>query len=404
MRRRVAITGLGAVSPYGLGMKTMMAGLFSGKSSLSPIPEEQKIEHISCHVAGLVPPLEMKIARDIRRSMSPMSIYAWLAAKEALEMAELKERDNAGICVGSTLGSAYEIGAIFRELHKSGNLDQSRSMTFFKIMGHTVASNLAVTLGLGGRTVSPTAACATGLQAIGLAYEMIAFGRSEIMLAGGAEEFSFLASATFDKISVASGERDPQSASRPFDERRSGVVCGEGAAILCLEEMEGALARKAPILAEIRGFGTFAGGNLAMLESGPAEKSMRLAMNDAGLEPEDISYVNAHATGTLMGDRAEGRSIEAIFGDSVPVSSLKSGLGHSLAASGALELAACVEMLKQGKLVGQPGDFRPDRDCGAIRYAKNGETLEGRVILKNSFALGGIYSSLVLSGKTWETR
>lgn len=398
MRRRVAITGMGAVSPFGYGLTAMMDGLYSGRCPLSPIPANQKIEHVDCHVAGLVPPFDAKIPREIKRSMSPMSIFSWLAAKEALESASVHERKNVGACVGSTLGSGREIEAIFRELHSSGNLDQSRSMTFFKIMGHTVASNIAISLGLGGRTISPTSACATGLQAIGMAYEMIAFGRSEIMLAGGAEEFSFLASATFDKIGVASRETDPHKASQPFDERRIGVVCGEGAGIMCLEEMESAKSRGARILGEIKGFATLAAGNLAMLEAEPAEECMRMAIADAGMKPEDISYVNAHATGTRMGDIAEGKSIESIFGTKAPVSSLKSGLGHTLAASGSLELAACIEMARRNSLVGQPYGFMPDRECGHIRYAQSGEPLGGKAILKNSFALGGIYSSLVVTG------
>lgn len=397
MRRRVAITGLGAVSPYGYGVDALMDGLTEGKPALSHIPEELKIKNVDCHVAGLVPPSEISIPREIRRGMSPMSIYAYRAAREALSNAGLVDEKHIGVCVGSTLGSGMAIASIFEDLHKKGHLDHVRSMEFFKIMGHSVASNLALALALEGRTISPTAACSTGLQAIGIAYETIAHGMEECMLCGGAEEFSFLATATFDKIGAASHAQDPYEASRPFDRRREGIVCSEGAGILCLEELNHARERNAPILGEIVGFSTSAFPGMALLELAGAKKSMLFALKDANLDPESIGYINAHATATVAGDMAEGLAIEEIFGDRVPVGSLKAHIGHSLAASGALETIASLRMLINGSLIGMIENHDADPACGRLRFAKSDEILTKKPILKNSFALGGVYSSLVIS-------
>lgn len=391
------ITGLGAVTPYGLGAGAMFEGLLSGDSAVSRIPDSQKIPHIECHIAGIVPKLEAGIPREIRRAMSPMSVYAWLAAKEALEAAGLSGGGDIGVAISSTLGSGEAISDIFKTLHERGDLDPVRTMSFFKILGHSVSSNLVCSLGLSGRQISPAAACSTGLQSAGLAYEALAFGRAEIMLAGGAEEFSFLSPASFDKIGAASHERDPARASVPFDRRRAGVVCGEGAGVLVLEELEGALARGAPILAEIAGFATVSSASMARLDREAARRCMALALADAGISPEEIVYVNAHATGTLGGDAAEAWAIADLFRHRPLVSGLKGYMGHTLAAAGAVELAACVKMLQAGVIAGMSGSFEPDAETGALNFAMTGRKLESGYILKNSFGLGGVYSALVIA-------
>lgn len=397
MRRRVAVTGIGIVSPFGAGVQSIFAGLEAGQCALSPIPDGKKGANIDCHVAGLVPEIPVKISRETRRGMSPMSVFAFCAAREAIAMAHLEEERNMGVCLGSTLGSGQEFSVIFDALHKEGNLDHVKSMAFFKIMGHTSASNLALALKLERRILSPTSACSTGVQAIGLAYESIAFGRETRMLCGGTEEFSFLAPATFDKIGAASHALDPQTASLPFDIRRDGIVCAEGAGILCLEEMETARERGANILAEIRGFSTISSSGMALPQSDPARRCMLGAIEDAGISPDEIGYINAHATATLAGDKAEGQAIREIFGSSVPVGSLKGYIGHTLAASGAIESALCVEMMNKNFLVGHRSGFEPDPACGSLNFAETGAHLKKPYILKNGFALGGVYSSLVIS-------
>lgn len=400
-KRRVVITGMGAVSPCGMGLPALIDALKQERRCLSVLPDEQRIPGIDCCLAGLVPPIPQlrQIPRALRRSMSPMSVYALLAAREALARAGLPEDDlpRMGVCMGSTLGSGQELQSLFSSFLSAGNLDAVRTMTFFKIMPHTASTALAGALGLSGRFLNPTAACAAGLQGIGMAFEAIAFGREDRMLCGGAEEYSPLTTATFDKIGAASHAREPEQGSRPFDARRDGIVCSEGAGVLVLEEKELAEARGARIIAEVAGFATAGSArDIAQPSREAIIECMRAALDDAGIAPRDIAYVNAHATATLAGDVAESRAIAALWGDAVPVSSLKGILGHAMAASGALEVIACADMMRHGYRIGCRSDLQPDPACGAVNLAPSSASWAAGPIVKNSFALGGVHASLVL--------
>lgn len=380
----------------------MVSKMKEGRCALSPIPEEEKITGINCHIAGRVPELReaRSIPRELRRTMSPMTIFAYLATREALAQAGFSSDSlpRTGVSIGSTMGSGQELLSLFSSFIPTGNLDTIRTMTFFKIMAHTTSSGIAIAFGLNGRIINPVAACAAGLQGIGLAYETIAFGREDRMICGGAEEYSPLTSATFDKIGAASHTDNAETSSLPFDRRRSGIVCSEGAGILFLEEREHALARGASILAEIVGFSSLSSPtSVASPDAETSASCMKEALTDAGADMQDVVYVNAHATATVSGDQAEGKAIEKLWGDTVPTSSLKEYLGHSLAASGALETAACIAMMQSGTLLSHRSSFQPDPACGAIQYVQPDQTLPRGLIVKNSFALGGIYSSLVLA-------
>lgn len=400
-KRRVVITGMGAISPCGIGLPAMMDALQQERCCLSTVPDDLRIPGMECCLAGLVPPIPdvKRIPRELRRSMSPMSIYALLAAKEALAQAGLPEDDlpRMGVCLGSTMGSGQELHSLFASFIPTNSLDAVRTMAFFKIMPHTASTALAIALGLFGRLLNPTAACAAGLQGIGMAYEAIAFGREDRMLCGGTEEYSPLTTATFDKIGAASHAREAENGSRPFDIRRDGIVCSEGAGVLVLEEKELAEARGARIIAEIAGFATASSPrDIAHPSTETTIECMRAALDDAGLAPRDIAYVNAHATATVAGDVAESQAIAALWGDTVPVSSLKGILGHAMAASGALEVIACADMMRHGHRIGCRSDLRPDPACVGVRLAPSTNKWSAGPIIKNSFALGGVYASLVL--------
>lgn len=401
-KRRVVITGMGAVSPYGVGIGTMWEGLSEQRCALSLLPDSMLVPGLEFRVAGLVPEIGSikAIPREIRRTMSPMSVYAYLAALEALGQAGFDRAalPRIGVSIGSTMGSGQELKSLFGSYIPSGNLDAVRTTAFFKIMSHTAASSLAVSLGLTGRMLNPTAACAAGLQAMGLAYEAIAFGREDRMLCGGTEEYTPLTSATFDKIGAASLSTVPEDASRPFDARRDGIVCSEGAGIFMLEELETALAAGHTPLAEITGFASLSSpSGIAQPDTETTLDCMRAALDDAETLPEQIAYANAHATSTLAGDIGEGLALERLFGSRIPVGSLKGGMGHAMAASGALESAACVRMIRTGMLCPSRDDLVPDPACGALRFARRGERLGSGSILKNSFALGGVYASMVFT-------
>jgi len=402
VKRRVAITGLGAVSPLGVGLPALMDGLERGASGIVRVPALAAVDGLRCQLAGLVPAFEAPdLPRRHRRSMSPMSVFAYLACREALAMAGLEvesARDSLCLILGSTVGSPQTLEAFFADYLPARSLSAIKSTTFFKAMGHAAAANVSQALGLAGPLLAPTAACATGCLAVGLAYDLIAGGRQEMILAGGTDEFHPLVPATFDIMNAASVgfNHSPDQAPRPFDRRRDGVVCAEGAGVLLLEAMDAALARGAKVLAEITGYASSADvSHIAHPEAAAIERCLRLALRDAAVAPGEVDYVNMHATGTLSGDVAEARAVASVFGPDVPVSSLKGHLGHTMAASGALELAASVEMARRGRLAPTRNLSDVDPDCAGLAHLQEPACRAVSTVVKNNFALGGVNAVIV---------
>jgi len=402
--KRVVITGMGAVSPYGRGVDTLLNSLIEGKSGIRRAEELVAIRGLRCRVAGLVPHIDpQEIPRKYRRSMSNMSIFAVLACSEALQQAGLGAEACAGgqmgVAIGSTTGSIQATQEFFENFLTTGGLEQMKSTVFFKIMNHSCAANISKVLGLTGRILSPSAACATGCQALGYGYEMIAFGRQQYMLCGGADEFHALTAGAFDILNAASVKfnEQPHRTPRPFDRDRDGVVCSEGSGIILLESLDSARKRGVPILGEIIGFSTVSDPkSIANPDADSIEWCMREALNDAGLEPQQIDYINAHATATVQGDVAESVAIYKLFGNNTPVSSFKGHLGHTLAASGSLELCALVGMLERQCLIPTLNLDNVDESCKHIRHVEMLQTAKLQTAIKNNFALGGVNSSLVI--------
>ena len=401
-KQRVVVTGMGVVSPFGEGTSLLWNQLKAGACALKKV-DVSSVSNLLCSVAGTAPKInEKKISRLFRRTMSPMSIYAGLAAWEALDQAGLLQQDTMprmGVSIGSTLGSPFAMEEFFQEYITAKTVDGVRSTAFFKAMSHTVASNVAILCGCQGRLLAPSCACASGLAGIGLAYEAIAAGKEQLMLCGGADERHVPTAATFDRMGIASHEQDPLAASRPFDAERSGLVVSEGAGVLVLESLESARGRHAPVLAEISGYASIASpGNIAHPDASRMQACMQEVLDDAGLHPKDIDYVNAHATATQQGDAAEGQAVEQLFGPyAVPVSSLKGHLGHTMGASGSIEAIACIKMLNFDILLKTHGIKHIDSHCGRITHIRDTLSCPVDHILKNAFALGGVYASLILS-------
>ena len=271
-------------------------------------------------------------------------------------------------------------------------------MQFFQCLSHTVAMNLAQYLGLQGVLLSTNAACASGLQAIGTAFDLIRSGRQDAVFCGGAEELHPTVTGSFDMLMAASTEYNdrPDEASRPFDAARDGLVCGEGAGILLLEERDRALERGAPVYAEVLGFHTCSGGShISESHREGIGRCMAGALDDAGCAPADVDYVSAHATATRQGDGEEAAAIGALLGDRVPVSSLKGHLGHTLGASGAIELIAAISGLRKGEIFPTRNLTCVAEECRGIRHVTALEPTSARCLMKNSFAFGGINASLV---------
>ena len=402
--KRVVITGVGAVSPFGRDAAALVDGLLAGRSAVRVAQEMERIGGLRTRVVASVTGVDPKeIPRKHRRSMSPMSIFATLACQEALAQAGIRpaelEDGRLGLAIGSTVGSTQASEDFFRDFFIDNSLERMKSTLFFQIMNHSVAANVAQALEITGRLLAPASACSTGCQAIGYGYEMLACGRQEMMLCGGADEFHPLTAAVFDIMNAASVRFNdsPGRTPRPFDRDRDGVVCAEGAGVMLLETLDSALGRGAEILGEIGGFATISDpSNIANPDSAAMERCMRLALADAGLRPDEVDYVNAHATATAQGDVAESEAIGRLFGSSVPVSSYKGHMGHAMAASGSLELIAALVLMRKGRLVPTLNLENVDPACGGIRHPSAIEEAPVAVTLKNNFALGGVNSSIVV--------
>ncbi len=401
--RRVVVTGMGAVSPFGLGVSTLVRSLNEGQSAIRRVPELETVQGLRCRIAGQAPELDAsRIPRRFRRFMTPMSLFALLACEEALQQAQMpqawRSSGRLGLAVGATIGSPRATGDFYEDYLQDHSIERTKSTFFFKIMGHTCAANAAQALGICGRVLAPAAACASAGQAIGLGLEAIALGRQDAMLCGGAEELHPLTVSTFDILGAASTgcNHKPHTAPRPFDVGRDGTVCSEGAGILLLEALDSALERGALPLAEVLGFASSNDArNISSPDSASIEACMREALEHARLRPEDVHSVNAHATATEQGDMAEGLAIERLFGTDIPVTSLKGHMGHSLAASGGLESAAVVRMLTDGLLPPARNLETIDQRCGNLHHVRKPMRTNPGVIIKNNFALGGVNTSLV---------
>jgi 3-oxoacyl-[acyl-carrier-protein] synthase II len=401
--KRVAITGIGVVSPFGNGVPALMEGIEGGRSAVRRMDGWERYIGLQSLVGA---PVEMRdekrIPRQKRRSMGRMSVFAAQAADEALADAgiELSGEDpwRVGCVIGSTMGSAKSINDAFEIMLPDRDLSRLNSTMFFQCMSHTAAANVAQYLGLNGAVMAPAAACASALHAIGTGSDLIRLGRQDVLLCGGAEELHPTVTGSFDILfATSTGYNDaPGKTPRPFDKDRDGLVCGEGSGILVLEDYERAVRRKARIYAEVAGFCTTANGlHVSQSNRDSMVACMRQALAEAGVKAEEVDYINAHATATVQGDQEEAEAIRDIFGDSVPVSSLKGYIGHTLGAAGAIELIATLRMMQDGVIHPTLNLDAVAPDCEGIRHVRR--PLEKRLstVLKNGFAFGGINAALV---------
>lgn len=406
-RRRVAITGIGLVAPLGDDLDTFMTRLYKGDSSIVRVPEWENDSGLATRVGSIVPHFDGKnIPRTQRRSMSRVSMLAVTATGKAIRDADLSEEivknERTGIAYGSTMGGTSAIEHYYRNvLTTNSYCEGTTSTTFLQIMSHTCAANIAIAFGIQGRVVASCVACAASTQAIGFGYEAIRHGLMDRMICGGAEELHVAVAGVFDVLRATSVKYNdrPQLTPKPFSKDRDGIVVGEGAGTVVLEDMEQARARGARIYGEVRGFFTNTDSNHMTNPSVDGmEKVMKGALRDAGLSPSDVDYVNAHGTATTIGDIAESRAIERVVGRDVPVSSLKGHFGHLMGACGVVESIACLGMMRDGQLVPTLHLNEVDAECAPVAYLKDRpRPSAARTILKNSFAFGGINASLVIT-------
>lgn len=405
MNRRVVVTGCGVVSPIGNSVNELTDALVRGRHGIRFMPEWDAIPDMQSRLGGAVSGLDLMshYPRRKRRTMGLVALYATYATEQAVAQAgipsEVLTSGRCGLAYGSTTGSSQALedfcGPLFTQ-HTMRGLDSS---AYLKFMTHTCAANLASTLGIRGRVIPAISACTSGSQSIGFAYEAIKFGLQDAMIAGGAEELHYATAVTFDLLmatSIRYNER-PDRSPRPFDTQRDGLVVGEGAATVILESYEHAKARGATILAEIVGYGTNCDG---LHMTAPREEGMRAAMElslaDAKAHPTDIDYVNAHGTGTEVGDIAESQATHSLFQREVPISTLKGYMGHTLGACGAIELVSCIQMMREGFLAPNRNLDEVDPRCAKLGYLREPVRRSPRMIMTNNFAFGGVNTSILL--------
>lgn len=407
--KRVVVTGLSSITALGNTWDSVFARMRAGETATRHMPEWEGYPELRPKMAAPITDFEKPahFSRKVTRSMGRVALLAVTSAENAIEDAGLKDdpllkEGGFGVAYGSSVGSCDDLGLFARSLAKPADAPTDAN-TFLRLMPHTTAVNIGVYLGLRGRIIPTSSACTSGSQGIGYAYEAIKWGKQRGMVAGGAEELCASDALIFDTLYAASLKNDtPQLTPRPFDAGRDGLVVGEGAGTLILEELESALARRARIYAEVLGFGTNTdGAHVTKPMHETMEVAMRLALEDAQLQPSDIGYVNAHGTATEQGDIAETQATSRVFGPHVPVSTVKGHLGHTLGACGAIEAWLAIGMLHRRWYppTAQLADVDPR--CGALDYIKgSGRELLCDTVMSNNFAFGGINTSLIF--RKWQ--
>ena len=402
--RRVVVTGMGGVSALGEDWPTIRARMAKGETAVRTMAEWDRFHGINTRLAAPVTGFseESRYPRKKTRTMGPVSRMAVYATEKALNDAALLNDPfvrggRVGIAYGSSFGSPAPVIA-FAELMTQGASKTLNATSYIQMMSHTAAVNIGLFYGVTGRIIPTSSACTSGSQAIGYAYEAIKWGKADAMIAGGAEELDVTESAVFDTLFATSTRNDrPHTSPRPYDRDRDGLVIGEGAATLVLEERERALARGANIHAEIVGFACNSDGNhVTQPQAGTMEIALRMALEDAGVSADAIGFVNGHGTATEWGDIAETAATHAVFGPRAPIHSLKSYFGHSLGACGALEAWLGIEMMREGWFAPTANLDNVDERCAELDYIMGeGRRIDTEFLMSNNFAFGGINTSLV---------
>ena len=406
--RRVVVTGVGAVTPIGTAADGLWSGLASRRSAVRVVTRFDPAPFRS-RIAAEIPDFRPQDHLDAKR-MRRLDRFSQLAvscARLALADAELRlegeNRDRFGAMMGSALGGVAFAEAQVPKYLAEGprGLDASLALAVFP---GAASCNIAIEFGLTGPNATNAMSCASGTIAVGEAFHVVRDGRADVMLAGGAEApLAPLTFAAFSNIRAMSTRNDdPATASRPFDAERDGFVMGEGAAVLVLEERARALARGAPVYAEVVGH-AYTNDAYHMTAPRPdgrqAARAMRLALEDAGATPAEVGYVNAHGSSTPLNDSTETLAIKQVFGDHayrLAVSGTKGYYGHALGASGAIEAAICALALQRGWLPPTINLQRPDPACDLDCLPGDGRTAAPEVVVSNSFGFGGVNATLVL--------
>ena len=406
MSRRVVVTGLGAVTPIGLNVDDFWDSVKAGKIGFDRITKFDTTDY-KCHIAAELKDFNPQdfMDRKAAKRMEPFSQYAVAAAKEAIEDSglDISKEDPymVGCAIGSGIGSLQAMERETQKLHEKGP-GRVNPLLVPLMICNMAAGNVSIQFGLKGKSINDVTACATGTNTIGEAYRSIQYGEADVMVAGGTEgSVCPIGIAGFTALTALSTVDDPAKCSLPFDKNRSGFVMGEGAGVVILEELEHAKARGAKIYAEVAGYGCSSDAyhiTSPQEDGAGAARVMTNAMNDAGVVPADVKYINAHGTGTHHNDLFETRAIKLAFGDEaadLKINSTKSMIGHLLGAAGAVEFITCVKEIQDGFIHKTVGYETPDEEID-LNYCKESYEEPVEYALSNSLGFGGHNASILL--------
>jgi 3-oxoacyl-[acyl-carrier-protein] synthase II len=407
MSRRVVITACSAITPIGHTKEDIVNSLVHGISGVKPLREDDLLSrYIHSKVFGTVDyPIAYDFKRVYRKTMGPVAYYACQVAKEVFETAGLDSdfmtSGRLGVAFGSIHGSPTVQRGIYKTFFGGDRSEYAAigAVDYLKSMVHTTAVNITKMFGITGRVISSSTACTTSSQSIGYGYEAVKYGMQDAMLCGGADEYDTTTVAVFDNLLACSTgfNETPHLTPRPFDVSRDGLVVGEGAGAVLLEEYEFAKKRGAHILAEVLGFAcNNNGGDLILPNLNGITQTIRLCLQDASLPATAVDLVSAHATATKMGDVIEAQAIHAVYKDSPQVIALKSYMGHTMATCGAIETILILYMMAEGFIAPTLNLHEIDERCGMIRHVQKLVEQNIRIAAIQNFAFGGVNTSLII--------
>lgn len=411
-KRRVVVTGGGMVSALGRDWETAYTNLKACKNKIRYMPEWERYTKMNTRMACPYDEELPKLPRKKIRGMGRVALLSLVSTQDALKMAGLMKEDEddvidelkngrTGIAYGTCMGSMEAIGDL-AEMIRTGDSSHLNSQTYIKAMPQTSACNLSVYYQIRGRVIITDTACTSGSQSIGYGYEAIEDGRQDMMICGGSEELSAPDAAIFDTLGATSVQNDkPTENPKCWDANRDGLIIGEGAGTLILEDLEHAVKRGAKIYCELVGFATNSDGtHITSPNSETQAKCLEMAIEDAGITKEDIAYVNAHGTATPHGDISESEAVYKVFNRPIPISSTKSYIGHILGACGAVESWLTINMMNEGWFHPNVNLKEVDPQCAPLDYITgDGRNIDATYVMANNFAFGGVNTSLIF--KKW---
>lgn len=407
MNRRVVITSQASITPIGDNKKKIVHSLLQGVSGVKELRSDELLsEFIHSRVFGTVDyQVDYDFRRKDRKTMGPVAFYACKVVQELLANSGLKQdvlsSGRLGVAFGSIHGSPLMQRRIYKGLFQD-DVSSVNAVDYLRSMVHTTAVNITKMFNITGRLLSSCTACTTSSQSIGFGYEMVKYGMQDAMICGAADEYDTTTVAVFDNLlacSTAYNDR-PYLTPRPFDAARDGLVVGEGAGALLLEEYEFAKSRGAEIIAEVVGFScNNNGGDLILPSMEGITEVLGQGLQNAGLRPEAVDLVSAHATGTQMGDALEARAIQSVYGQSAAITALKSYTGHTMSACGVIEAICILYMMQEGFMAPTLHLEDIDPQCAGINHVREVRQAQIGTAAIQNFAFGGVNTNLII--KAW---